>query len=62
MRTQRYAKSGAYGRDRGGIPMLIEKPNRAMRRLIAKQAGNEKGRQHAPNSKQLMTNESVRKS
>ena len=35
--TVRFPKHGAFGRDRGGIPVVIEKPNRALRRLQAKQ-------------------------
>lgn len=35
--TIKFPKSGAFGRDRGGIPVVVEKPNRAMRRLTAKQ-------------------------
>lgn len=55
---------GNHGRHRQGDVIFAEPTNRAMRRLTAKQdrqAGNEKGRQHAPNSKQLMNHKSVRK-
>ena len=58
--TIKFPKSGAFGRDRGGLPVVVTRPNRAMRRLTAKQAGNEKGRPAASNPKQLMTNKSVK--
>ena len=43
---------GNHGRYRQGDVIFAEPTNRAMRRLTAKQAGNEKGRPAAPNSKQ----------
>ena len=40
MRTHVYQKSGSYGRDRGGLPIRIDNPNRAQRRLQARQQKN----------------------
>lgn len=47
MRTIAYANGKSYGTVRGGIPIVIEKPNRKLRRLAARQA-----KERAPGSAQ----------
>lgn len=49
MKTGIFTHNGNHGRYRQGDVIFAEPTNRQMRRLAAKQAGNEKGRPPAPN-------------
>lgn len=54
MNPKQFEHSRRYGPLRGGLPVFIEKPNRAMRRAAAKEKGDT-----AVSPKQLMNKKSV---